>query len=88
MLMRRQAPFDPTSGPRPGIPTAPRALRAEVKEDGTFDVQKEGSGLCSVVLRWHAAKVFDKNEKEISGKVIGYRCAVLLLFCFYIPEIN
>lgn len=75
--MRRQTPRDPVSPPKAGIPTPPKALRAEVKDNAvpSKDHSSElGTSLCSVVLRWHPSKVYDKHGQESSAdKIIGYR---------------
>ncbi|XP_039267495.2 uncharacterized protein LOC120342643 isoform X2 [Styela clava] len=73
LVMRRQSPKDSSSPPMPGIPTAPRALRAGVSESSYTSTNQ----LSSVILRWHPAKVFDKHGQEAkSDKIIGYRIYV------------
>uniref|UniRef100_H2YYQ3 Uncharacterized protein n=1 Tax=Ciona savignyi TaxID=51511 RepID=H2YYQ3_CIOSA len=78
MALRRQQPRDPTSPPRAGVATAPRALRAEIRDPTPGNTPTgETTDNCSVVLRWYPSKIFDKhgneNEKE---KIMGYRIYV------------
>lgn len=71
LVMRRQSPKDPSSAPKPGVPTPPRALRAGVSEVAN------ASGHSSVILRWHPSKMFDKHGQEVNDeKLIGYRIYV------------
>ncbi|XP_078485704.1 uncharacterized protein LOC101242116 isoform X2 [Ciona intestinalis] len=75
MALRRQQPRDPTSPPRSGVATAPRALRAEIRDSPS--PRGETPENCSVVLRWFPSKIFDKHGVEMdSDKILGYRIYV------------
>lgn len=74
LAFKRQNPFDPSSAPRCGIPTAPQMLRAELKQ---LDQPSKKS---SVVLHWHPSHIFGKRGKishdSFANDIVGYRIYV------------
>nr|CAB3263080.1 uncharacterized protein LOC101242116 [Phallusia mammillata] len=79
IALRRQQPSDPKSPPKSGIPTPPRALRAEIRNNPTLNTSDDATtnDNCSVILRWHPAHIYNKQGNEMPKEaIVGYRIYV------------